>query len=532
MARPVTYTGARIFDGRSWLSASSFTVADGRFTRIGAGPEAGDEVRDLGGRLVLPGLIDAHCHPVELAEAAEQIALTPPSVHSIADITDAVRDRARSQPAGSWIVGWGYDEGKLREGRAPHRRDLDAVSPDHPVMLVRACGHIAAVNSVVLETLQVHRDTPDPEGGVFDRFPDGTPTGVLREHAKDLVYNILPPRDPDQVGRLLGRLAPHLLAHGLTSVSELTATYSPDKPELDSAAIFHAARRHGFPHPVSLFYVWDQIKRTPGRPRPQGPFTDGIRFGGIKMFADGSVTGRTAWVSPAFEPFAGLSGDDGIPLLDPDEIREGARQAAEWGVQLAVHAIGNRAIQQVVETLAELDPWLSDRPSARVEHGGLPEPAVLETAARAGIAFVMQPIFLYAEIESYVRHLGERRAAIQYPVRSALEAGVPLCLSSDAPATAWHDPSNPWLGIYTAVTRRVHDGRLFGPEEAIDAATAIRLYSAEAARVAGIPGGVIEVGAPADFAVYDAGVMSEPDRLPDVQAQETVMAGQVVYRRG
>ena len=526
---PVTYTNACIFDGRRVVTARSFTVADDRFSAVGADAGPGAVAIDLHGKLVAPGLIDAHCHPVDLAEAAEQIALTPPAVHSIADIQAAIRDRQETLAAGAWIVGWGYDEGKLREGRAPTRRDLDAVSADHPVLLIRACGHIAAVNSMVLERLGVDRHTADPEGGAFDRECDGTPTGVLREHAKNLVAAILPPRPPDEVGRLLGDLAPHLLRHGLTSLSELTAAYSPDDPDRDSATVFHAARSHGFPHPVSLFYVWDQIKRTPGRPRPPGPFTNGISLGGIKMFADGSVTGRTAWVSPAFAPLAGQSGDVGMALLTPQELLDGARQAQVWGVQLAVHAIGNRAIEQVVDTLSEVGPWLSDRPSVRIEHGGLPTASILEKAARAGIAFVMQPIFLYAEIESYVMHLGEARTASQYPVRSALAARVPICLSSDAPSTAWADPSNPWLGIYTAVTRRVHDGRTFGADESVDVATALRLYTSAAARVSGAGGGVIEPGAPADFVVLDAGILSDPERLLGLEVEATVLGGRLVY---
>lgn len=531
MTGPVTYTGARIFNGRQHLQVSSFTVQDGRFRKMGAPPAPGDPVCDLAGRIVLPGLIDPHCHVVELAEAAGQIPLTPPAVHSLVDIQAAVRERARTLPPGSWIIGWGYDEGKLREGRPPHRRDLDGVSPHHPVLLIRACGHVATVNSRVLDSLGIAGTTANPAGGVIDRDPDGTPTGVLREHAKDLVYDLLPPRDPDELGRLMGRLGPALLAHGLTAVSELTATYSPDHPERDTAAIVHAARRYGFRHEVTLFYVWDQIKRSPGRPRPRGPFTDGVHLGGIKMFADGSVSGRTAWVAPPFEPYAGQAGDAGVPLLTPAEIRDGAQQAREWGVQLGIHAMGNRAIAEVVTTLAGVEPWLSDRPSVRIEHGSHPEPAVRALAARAGIAFVVQPIFLYAEIESYLTHLGGVRMAAQYALRSMLRDGMAVALSSDAPATAWADPVNPWLALYTAVTRRVHDGRVFGPHERIDVETAVRLHTAEAARISGLAGGVIEEGEPANFLVLDTDIFADPARLSDVRPRATVIAGEVLFGR-
>ncbi len=529
MSSRITYTNARIFDGRRLLPDLSFTVADGRIAAIGGPIAASDQMRNLEGRFVLPGLLDIHMHAEELALAEEQLVLLPPAVQSIDDIKDLVAERCRTLAPGEWIIGLGFDEGKLQERRAPDRHDLDPVSPDNPVFLSRACGHVGTVNSVVLRALGMGRHTPDPAGGVLDRDADGEPTGVLRERATEPVYHLMPELSADEMGARLTRLAPRLLAHGITAVSELTARYVPDQPGRDSAALFHAARRDGFPLPVSLFYVWDQIKRNPKRPRPVGPFEDGVYLGGIKMLADGSITGRTAWVDPPFEPHANRSGDGGLALLSPAELLEAADVAASWGVQLAVHAIGNCAIEQVVSTLAPVRPWLSDRPSIRVEHGALATPTLLDTARRAGMAFVMQPIFLYAEIESFLTHLGEERTRSQYPVRTALETGVAVGLSSDAPATAWADPANPWLGLYQATTRRTHDGRTFGPNQRIDLMTALRLYTADAATIGGFPGGAIKTGAPADFVVLDTDIFRNPDTLRNVRVKATVVGGRVLY---
>jgi predicted amidohydrolase YtcJ len=528
MPSPVTYTNARIFDGRRLLAERCFTVSDGRFEAIGP-HAAGGPVRDLKNRLVIPGLVDIHMHTEEMAMAEDQIVVLPPAVQSIADIQDLIAERRRAIAPGAWIIGWGYDEGKLKERRAPHRRDLDQVSPDNPVFLSRACGHVGAVNSVVLGALGIDRNTPDPSGGVIDRDGDGEPSGVLREKATEPVYRLMPNQSPAEVAARLVRLAPRLLAHGITAISELTANYRPDEPEQDSAATFGAARRAGFPLPVTLFYVWGQIKRSAKKSRPAGPFEDGVMLGGIKMFADGSITGRTAWVAPPFEPHDQRAGDGGLALLTPAELLEAADLARLWGVQLAVHAIGNCAIEQVVSTLASVSPWLTDRPSIRVEHGALVNQSVLERASRAGIAFVMQPIFLYAEIESFVAHLGDARTAAQYPVRSALEAGAAVCLSSDAPATAWADPANPWLGLYTATTRKSHDGRTFGAGQRIDLHTALGLYTAKAARIGGFESGTIEAGAPADFVVLDTDIFENPDALRNVKVLAAAVRGSVLH---
>ena len=528
-AERVTYGNGRVFTGHGGPLASWFTVRAGVVEAVGSGPAPGD-VRDLGGRLVIPGLVDAHCHPELLANAADEIALTPPAVRSVKDIQTAVAERRRTIRGGDWIVGWGYDEGKLAEGRPPTRWDLDAVSPDVPVVLVRACGHMACVNSAVLTRLHIDRGTPDPPGGRIDRNRDGDPTGVLREQAKNLIDGVMPKRSRPDVSAALARLSPRLFAHGITALTELTATYRPSDPEQDSLAIYRAARAAGFRHPVSLYYVWDDIRRVADRPRPAGPFPAGLTLGGIKVFADGSVSGRTAWVAPPYQPYGEQAGDSGLGLIGADELREAQETAAAWRVQLAVHAMGEEAIDLVTKTLEGRADWLPDRPSVRIEHGALPTPGAIERARRSRIAFVMQPIFLFAEIESYLNNLGAERTALSHPLRSLLAAHVPVALSSDAPSTAWADPVNPWLALYTATTRRAHDGRVFGPDEAIDVLTALGLYTEGAAAASGLAGGVIRAGAPADFVVLDTDVLAlPPESLRDVHVAATVMAGEVVW---
>ena len=181
------------FNGRIFTSnpeqpyASAMVVSDGRIEWIGeqAGIEGMDGERvDLQGRRVLPGIIDAHLHPLYLANAAKQIACTPPLVHSIEEMITELHKQYESQASNEWIEGWGYDEGKLTEGRAPTRWDLDKASANAPIVVTRTCGHIVSVNSKALEMAGITKDTPNPKGGQIDKDESGEPTGILRESAR------------------------------------------------------------------------------------------------------------------------------------------------------------------------------------------------------------------------------------------------------------------------------------------------------------------------------------------------------------
>lgn len=516
MSETVHYINGNIFTGDPMRPhCTRISVRDGHIIdRDGNGGrenlEALGQVVDLGGRRVIPGLVDPHMHALLLATLASEIPLTMPDVQSIEDIRTRVAQRRQTVQSGEWITGLGYDEGKLRERRAPTRQDLDAVAKDVPVLLVRACGHMGVANRKALALAGIGRSTPDPEGGQIDRDADGEPTGILREKALFFVLARVPRPARAKQAALLHDLAQASYAVGLTRWTDLWAGYHPH----DDAEAYVEARRTGTTPPVSLFYIWDQIREVAGRPRPKDYPEWGVNVGGIKMVADGSVSGRTAWVAPSYQPYQGRAGDSGLPQLTPEDLLEGARTAEAWGVQLAVHAMGEAAIAQVVETFHGRAGWLVGRPSIRIEHAALPSADLLRQMAESGMAMVPQPIFLYAEIESYLNHLGRDRTARSYPLASALRAGVYTALSSDAPATAWKDPANPWLGIYSAVTRRAYDGTDTGSAERIPVSQALSLYTRQAARLLGIQAGVLAPGFAADFAVLNEDVLAvEPERL-------------------
>ncbi|MGM0877873.1 MAG: amidohydrolase [Bacillota bacterium] len=481
---------------------------------------------DLKGLRVLPGLIDAHLHPLWLANASTQIACTPPLVNSIADLIEQIRNSCKSNEIGKWIEGWGYDEGKLSEGRAPTRWDLDEATADNPIFISRTCTHIAVVNSKALELAGITKDTPDPQGGKIDRDINGEPTGILRENAKDLVHRIMPAKSIEENAESLAQLSTFLLSHGITAITDLSSRTEPT----DYLEIYKTAVKKGLKQHTVLYYLWEDIKEQP----LLGPHNinreNQIHIGGIKLFSDGSVSGKTAWVNP---PFLGEEENFGIQMTTKEELLAAAKAAEQNDIQLLVHAMGEQAIDLIIDTFYGKKGWLKDGPSIRIEHAAMPSSRAIKRASETGIAFVTQPIFVFAEIESYHKNLGTERTKLTYPIPSMLEAGIKVAFSSDAPATAWADPVNPFVGIKSAVTRMAYNSTDTGQKQRVDVITAIMLYTKEAQEITRIPHvGQLAVGNHADFIVLNQDILEiSIDKIDNVLVKETYLAGNLVFQR-
>jgi len=480
------------------------------------------EIIDLQNRRVIPGIIDAHMHPLLLANSSKQIACTPPLVYSIGDMIKELAKMIDEE----WIEGWGYDEGKLEEGRTPNRHDLDQVSIDKPIVITRTCGHIISVNSKALAIAGINKHTSDPAGGKIDRDMNGEPTGVLRESARLLVLDKMPQLSMDENATRLAELTNSLYAHGITAITDLMASNKP----MDYVDIYTLAREKGLSHNVVLYYMWHDLKVNPILNEENTNREQPIHIGGVKLFADGSVSGRTAWINPSF---LGDEDNYGIATTSEDELLEAMEYAKQHGVQLVVHAMGEQAIDLIVNTFYGMESWIQDGPSIRIEHAAMPTAQAIERAAEMGIAFVPQPIFLYAEIESYLKNLGIERTKTTYPINKMLEAGIPVAFSSDAPATAWADPVNPFIGIKSAVTRVAYDGTDTGQSEKIDVETAIELYTRGAQQITRIPNiGQLKSGYQADFIILNNDILEiSPDEIEHINVEETYVKGISVYKK-
>lgn len=510
--------------------AESFIVEDERITWIGMESERPPndyETIDLQGKRIIPGFVDAHMHPVILADCAQKISCLPPVVSSIEELAVVIREESKHRRPGEWIQGWGYDEEKFAEHRAPNRWDLDKGSKDHPVELLRSCSHIRSVNSKALELAGITRDTPDPPGGEIDRDESGEPTGILRENARHLVGEILPEKSRRQVVDGIVDLGQLLLSQGIVAIADLGNLDSVDYYDY-----YVEAAEKGFKQDVGMYYIWDLIRKNPQFKwnADRSDRSRQIHMNGIKIIADGSVGGRTAWMS---RPYKGAGDEYGISVCSDEEIDSAMAFCKENRCQLSFHAMGMRTIDRIINRICDEAPWTEGVPHLRLEHVTEPSEDAIKKAAERKIAFATQSIFLYSEIESYMNNLGPEWIEKIYPIQHMLDCGVKVALSTDAPATSWAVPSDPFPNIKCAVTRVAYDGTDCGRENCIDVATAIRMYTKEAAEIAGFEKlGQLKKGYRANFAVLSEDILTAAvEDLDQLYVEKTYIDGECVYAR-
>ncbi|MBR0457574.1 MAG: amidohydrolase [Firmicutes bacterium] len=530
------FTNAKIFTSdRGHLYADAMLVEDGRILWIGTGEPADepDEVIDLQGKTVIPGLIDAHMHPLMLAEYSKQIACLPPKANSIEELIAEIARVRQEIAAGSdadreelpWIRGWGYDEGKYAEKRSPNRYDLDRGSKDYPVFLVRSCEHIRCVNSKALEIAGITKDTPDPPGGSIDRDEKGEPTGVLRENARNLVLPFMPEETEAEIVDALVDLGQLLISQGIVAIGDMGNLHPGG-----NLTYFIKAAERGFLQRVSLYYMWDYFMDNPEFEIPDAmmDYESRIRIAGIKLIGDGSISGKTAWLH---RPYLGTD-LCGMPVYSDESMEKAIDFAKKAGCQIAVHAMGGRAVDRVIDRVCRESDWTDGRvPFVRIEHVTEPSEQAMTTAAEKGYAFVAQPIFEYSEIETYKVNMDEQRLKQLYPFRTELDHGIQLAFSTDAPATSWAVPSDPFSNIKAATTRKAYDGSDIGQDEKVDIETAVILYTRKAAHVCGFAGlGQLTPGYAADFAILSEDIFTiDPAQIDQIKVEATYICGERVY---
>ncbi|WP_421832904.1 amidohydrolase [Limosilactobacillus fermentum] len=521
-------TNGRIFLGTGENDfAKDLRFADGKVVETGDDlkPAEGEEVIDAKGRLVLPGLIDAHTHPKYIADALHGVACTPPDVNSIAEMQAALR-HSPAFGAGKdvWIEGWGFDETKLKEHRSPTRADLDQVSTDQPIFIYRSDCHSSVGNSRALELAGIDRTTPDPVGGKIERDDAGEPTGFMREvAATQLLIRAKSAQSYQADVDNLVQSSHHYLANGIVAIGEMMGRKKP----YNSWQLYTDAVTRGFLPRTTIYYVFDELKDGAAL---SFKATDQLRVAGIKVFMDGSISGETA---DNTRPYP--DGKRGVLLTDQDKLLAAVEMAKAAKVQLAVHAMGDAAIQLVLDTTANLTPWLSETPSVRIEHASLLTDAMFDQINRAKMNYglVTQPIFFFAEVASYQVFLTSSQYQEIYRVKSMERSKALVALSSDAPCTPWAEPDSVFYSLYAAVTRRAANGEVVGPEEAITVGTGLLAYTKDAALMGGFEkNGTLVAGKNADFVIVDQDLFTiDPTEIKDTRVAETWVAGQRVYQR-
>ena len=522
----IHYKNLCAFPGRTGEPfLTEFTVEDGIFIADDSPAPDGTEIVtiDMRGAFVMPAFIDAHAHPDGLAMTMGAAACTPPTVRSIPELQSALRKMAAKHPEG-WIEGWGYDESLLAEGRTPLKDDLDQVSADRPVFIRRSDYHSAVVNSKALEMAGIDRNTPDPEGGAFGRDANGEPDGRLIElgAVRFLEAHAKPAKTFESAVESLLKLKDHYLTHGILTTTNMMVMRGSDPEPL---TLYREACRRGLPVDFNLYAVWQGGEDSSGMPDFRADELRGpVRYAGVKLFADGSISGKTAAVRNPYKTAEGekLDYPCGMMTLEEPVFLAALSYARRNGVQLSIHIMGDRSIDAVLDWLSDVDPWLADVPSVRLEHASLLRPDQLERIDQMRLkpAFTTQIIFPFAEWRSYRASLSDADFNAAYPVKSIAERLDAFALSSDAPCTTWADPYSVFVSLAAAVTRRDADDGVFGPDEAVSVGTALALYTGRAALVMPENGqiGVIEPGARANFIRLSGNpFMTAPSKLAELR---------------
>jgi len=498
---------------------SAVVVTDGKIVETGTeallGKYDAAEVVDLQGKTLLPGFIDSHIHisgdPVRYIDLSE--------VTSIVEMQELIHAKVLEIGAGEWVTGYGWSEDSLAEGRRPVRQDLDAAAPESPVILTRAGGHSAVVNTLALAAADITFDTPDPAGGIIERDQEGAATGIIRER-QNIVGSLVP---DSTYGELIASLEVNLndlFRFGITSITE-ASTDPSDYPMWE--ALYAKSGVH-LPR-SKVQFQWFNRELIESLKVRVGDGNDFLKIGPIKIFADGGFTGPAAFT---LQPYANQGDYRGYLNMPADELVDLINEVHDAGWQMGIHAIGDAAIVLVANTLSAA---LDRNPRADHRHylnhfSMRPPEATMEKMAAHNILITQQANFTYTLEGRYAANLDGWRLEHNNPVRSPMEHGITVALSSDIL------PIGPLVGIYAAVTRKGMSGRVFGADEAITIEEAIRAYTLTSAFInfdEDIKGS-LEPGKVADMIVLSEDILTvDPEQIMDIAIEQTWLNGELVY---
>ncbi|MCF6408943.1 amidohydrolase [Pseudalkalibacillus salsuginis] len=488
--------------------------------KILATTDENTEIIDLEGKSLLPGFIDAHAH-LELY-GTNLLGVNGKEVEDIHELQEKLKDAAQMTPRGEWIRGWGYNQNNLAEGRHLSRWDLDEVSTEHPIIVVRTCGHISCVNSKALELAGINNSPADPPGGKYVR-ENGKLTGLLLEAAHMNMF-LFANYSEAEILKGLELASQDYLTMGITSVHD-AGGYGPDHIRyLQTAVQDNKVKQRVYALYGSLKDSPDMVRKGLESGMMTGLGDEWFKIGPAKVFIDGSSSGPTARTRA---PYTSNPKDSGILYLNQEELDSILGKAHEKGWQVTAHAIGDQAVEMMIKSIhraLKRNPRTDHR--HRIEHAGMAPPDLVEKIKALEVVPIPNPAFIYEFGDGYIKDYGERIHTI-FPLKSFAESGIPFAIGSDSPITT----VNPLYGIHAAVNRRSKSGSLVGDTQKITVQEAIKAYTWYGAYASNEDHlkGSIEVGKLADFVVLSNSILeSKPDRLKDLQVEMTVLDGEIV----
>ena len=484
-------------------------------------PEHPKYLSDMDGQIIVPGMIDAHLHVMGIGFGALTLDLS--ETNSLEEALALIAQFARENPGRPWILGRGWNQEKWGLGRFPTAEELDRAVSDRPVFLERVDGHAGWANTLAIETAELDADTKDPVGGRIERDAAGAPAGVFVDAAEELMTRAIPAPRPNERDLALAEAQKVLHRNGITAAADMGTTIED----------WQAYRRAGDKGALTLRIMAyaagpDQMELIAGaRPSPW-LYDDKLRMNGIKIYLDGALGSRGAWLK---QDYADDPGNTGLPLTGPAKLRNILVRAAQGNFQPAIHAIGTAANEDALNAVAEIAESFPGDRRWRIEHAQIVDPADLPKFAQNGVIASMQPVHQTSDRKMAEARLGPDRLDGAYAWNSILELGGRLAFGSDAPV----ESPDPFAGLAAAITRTDADGEPFGgwrPEERVNREQALAGFTSEAAFAGFAEGrfGRLLPGERADFVLIDRDPMlASPAELRETRVLETWVGGRKVY---
>jgi predicted amidohydrolase YtcJ len=486
------------------------------------------ELVNLRGKTVLPGFIDSHIHLLSAAYRSYYIDAEASSSED--EVANLVRQRAAQTPAGQWVLGGQWNKNLWLGQQFPTKGSLDSAAPGHPVALWSKDGHLLWVNSLALQRAGITAETPEPANGAILRDSAGEPAGILQEEgATSLVYNVINMRDP--------ALSRHLVQGKLKALQQAGITTIHDIEQSDALNLFQQLRDEGaLGVRVNMILPHRMLPELRALQLRSGFGDDMLRLGGIKIFADGTLGSQTAAMLEAFE---GNPVNRGILVLPEQEMKETVSAAAELGMSIAIHAIGDRAARIALNSIEQAQRHLvnshadqkASRLRFRLEHVQLIAPEDLERMRRLGVVASVQPFHAVSDRDIAERYWGERHRR-SYAYRTMQQMGIPLALGSDAPVETF----DPLRILYAATIRNdpatSRQRPPWLPDQALPLSQALWGYTMGAAYAGSEEDnkGSLTVGKLGDAVVLREDILSvPPEKMSENGVQATILGGKVVY---
>jgi predicted amidohydrolase YtcJ len=530
------YTGLkdRSTFGETQRRAEAMAVRGDRVLAIGGNGEimkwkgTQTQVIDLHGQLVMPGFNDGHVH---LAEAGfQKLSVNLVGVRSLDEFRQRIRERVMNAAPGEWITGGGWDETLWPVKTPPSRWDVDEVSQGHPVFLQRVDGHIAVANTKALQLASVTVASRDPEGGKIDRDESGTPSGILRETARDAVFAIIPKATHEK--RRQG------IMQALADAARWGITSAQDNSSWEDFQVYEELEREGqLTLRINEWLPFDASVDGLKAMRDSHPRSDNmLHTGMLKGFMDGSLGSHTAAL---LQPYADDPRNSGLPRYDAEKLNQMTEERLAEGFQIGFHAIGDRGVQMALDAFAGAEEAVREQaPKSsntnndfrlRIEHAQVTTPAEIQKFKNLKVIASMQPNHLLTDMNWAQNRLGPERAAHSYAWAEFLSKGVALAFGTDYPV----EPITPFRGLYAAVTRQSEDGKKrYYPEQRLTIDQAIAAYTVGSAyaEFAEKEKGSLQPGMLADFVVLDRDITSLPaEKILETKVLRTVVGGKTVY---